>query len=115
MTTNQQNNEPPEPEKKKATSFEKKAALEAIRDEFKGTASHSQAARLLEALSRYSISTFEAMRYLDVYHCPARILQLRKRGHKIITHWQTVVTEAGERHRVGLYVLDSGVGQHGGQ
>ena len=92
-------------DKNKATSPEKKAALEAIRDDFKGTASHSQASRLLEALSRYSITTFEAMRYLDVYHCPARILQLRKRGHNIITHWQTVITESGERHRVGLYLL----------
>ena len=91
--------------KNKATSPEKKAALEAIRDEFKGTASHSQAARLLEALSRYSITTYEAMRHLDVYHCPARILQLRKQGHKIITLWQTVITESGERHRVGLYLL----------
>ena len=94
--------------KNKATSPEKKAALEAIRIEFKGTASRSQAARLLEALSRYSITTFEAMRYLDVYHCPARVLQLRKRGHKIVTHWQTVITEAGVKHRVGLYALESG-------
>lgn len=91
--------------KEKATPSEKVAALEAIRDEFKGTASHSQAARLLEALSRFPVSTFEAMRYLDVYHCPARILQLRQRGNKIITHWQTVITESGERHRVGLYLL----------
>jgi hypothetical protein len=97
--------------KEKATSPEKKAALEAIRVEFKGTASRSQAARLLEALSRYSITTFEAMRYLDVYHCPARILQLRKQGYKIVTHWQTVITEAGERHRVGLYALESGARQ----
>jgi hypothetical protein len=98
--------------KEKATSPEKQAALKAIRVEFKGTASRSQAAaRLLEALSRYSITTFEAMRYLDVYHCPARILQLRKRGHKIVTHWQTVITEAGERHRVGLYALESGASQ----
>ena len=107
--------EPTEPEKKKAATVQKIAALEAIRNEFKGTASRSQAARLLEALSRYSITTFEAMRYLDVYHCPARILQLRKRGHKIITHWQTVITEAGARHRVGMYVLESRAGQHGGQ
>ena len=91
--------------KNKATSPEKKAALEAIRDDLKGTASHSQASRLLEALSRFSITTYEAMRYLDVYHCPARILQLRKQGHKIITLWQTVITESGERHRVGLYLL----------
>lgn len=91
---------------KKATSPEKKAALEMIRSEFKGTASRSQRARLLEALSRYSVTTFEAMRYLDVYHCPARILQLRKQGYRITTHWQVVQTESGERHRVGLYVLE---------
>jgi hypothetical protein len=46
------------------------------------------------------------MRYLDVYHCPARVLQLRKQGWKIATHWQTVITEAGEKHRVGLYALE---------
>ena len=92
-------------EKNKATSPEKKAALEAIRDGLKCTANHSQAARLLEALSRFPITTYEAMRYLDVYHCPARILQLRQRGHEIITHWQTVSTESGERHRVGMYLL----------
>jgi hypothetical protein len=91
-----------------ATSPDKKADLEAIRAAFKGTASRSQAARLLEALSCYSITTFEAMRYLDVYHCPARVLQLRKQGHKIATHWQTVITEAGVKHRVGLYALESG-------
>ena len=96
-------------EKNKATSPEKKAALEAIRNEFKGTANDSQAARLLEALSRFPVTTYEAMRHLDVYHCPARILELRKQGHNIITHWQTVITEAGERHRVGMYLLQSRV------
>ena len=94
-------------DKNKATSSEKKAALEAIRAQSKGTASRAQADRLLDALGRFGITTFEAMRYLDVYHCPARVLQLRKRGHKVITHWQTVLTEAGEKHRVGLYILES--------
>ena len=93
-------------EKNKATSPEKKAALEAIRAQSKGTASKAQADRLLEALRRFGVTTFEAMRYLDVYHCPARILQLRKRGYKIVTHWQTIITESGEKHRVGLYVLE---------
>ena len=92
--------------KEKANSPEKKAALEAIRAEFKGTSSDTQCARLLEALTRFPITTFEAMRYLDVYHCPARILQLRKEGHRILTHRQTVVTEAGERHCVGLYTRE---------
>lgn len=95
--------------KEKATPSEKRAALEAIRAQSKGTASRAQADRLLEALGRFAVTTFEAMRYLDVYHCPARILQLRKQGYKITTHWQTVITEAGEKHRVGLYVLESGV------
>ena len=92
--------------KEKATSPEKKAALEAIRAEFKGTSSDTQCARLLEALARFPVTTFEAMRYLDVYHCPARILQLRKAGHRILTHRQTVVTEAGVRHSVGLYTRE---------
>ena len=95
-------------EKEKATSSEKKAALEAIRGEFKGTDTRTQSARLLEALTRFPVTTFEAMRFLDVYHCPARVLQLRKAGHKITTHRQTVVTEAGVKHTVGLYALESG-------
>ena len=52
---------------------------------------------------------FRAVSHLDVYYCPARVLQLRKLGFNIVTHWQTVITEAGEKHRVGLYVLESGV------
>ncbi len=90
----------------KATSPEKKAALEAIREQFTGAGSSSQAMRLLAALRRFPVSSFEAMRYLDVYHCPARVLQLRQQGNRIITHWQTVVTEGGETHRVGLYALE---------
>lgn len=95
-------------EKNKATSSEKKAALEAITAEFKGTDAKSQCARLLAALARFTVSTFEAMRYLDIYHCPARVLQLRQAGHRITTHWQTVITEEGAKHRVGLYMLESG-------
>ena len=91
----------------KATPPDKKAALEAIRTEFKGSDAKSQCARMLAALARFAVSTFEAMRYLDVYHCPARILQLRQAGHRITTHWQTVITEAGAKHRVGLYMLES--------
>lgn len=95
-------------DEKKTTPFEKKAALEAIRAEFKGTGANTQCARLLEALTRFPVTTFEAMRFLDVYYCPARVLQLRKAGHRITTHWQTVVTEAGVKHRVGLYVKEAG-------
>lgn len=83
----------------------KVAALKQIRDQFTGTSGNNQSQRLLAALARFPITTFEAMRFLDVYHCPARVLQLRKAGHEIITHRQTITTEAGAKHTVGLYVM----------
>lgn len=92
--------------KEKATSPEKKAALEKIHSQFKGTSASDQAARLLEALRRYSVTSFEAMRYLDIYHVPARIQQLREQGYRIKTLWQVVETESGDKHRVGLYLLE---------
>lgn len=70
-----------------------------------GADNKSQCARLREALSRYPLTTFEAMRYLDIYHVPARILQLRNDGENIVTSWATVETEQGHTHRVGLYTL----------
>jgi hypothetical protein len=76
-----------------------------LRNRCKGSDSASQCSRLLLALERSAITTFEAMRFLDVYHVPARVLQLRRRGHNIVTHWCTVETESGERHRVGMYEL----------
>ena len=88
----------------------KVAALKQIQAEYGGTATRVQCERLLAALAIYPITTFEAMRHLDVYHCPARIMQLRKAGHDIITLWQSVITEAGERHRVGQYLLRKGAG-----
>lgn len=99
--------------KKEKATPEKEAALKALRDEFKGTDGNTQSRRLLEALSRFPVTTFEAMRCLDVYHAPARVLQLRKAGHPIMTLWQTVTTEAGVKHRVGLYVLRHN-GEQGG-
>jgi hypothetical protein len=94
-------------DKNKATSPEKKAALEAIRAEFKGTDSQTQRTRLLTALqSGMAVSTYEARLYLDIYYPPARIMELRDDGQPITTHWQSVITEAGDTHRVGLYLMD---------
>ena len=78
-------------------------ALYLVRDLHPGVNSEVQCARIRTALSRFSITTFEAMRYLDVYDPRARVMQLRNQGETIDTHWQTVITEAGERHRVGRY------------
>ena len=97
-------------QKENATPSEKKAALQAIAAEFAGQGAPAQRDRLLAALSRFAVSTFEAMRYLDIYDPRPRVHELRHRlGHKITTVWQTVITESGEKHRVGLYVLESGV------
>lgn len=93
------------------TSPEKQADLRSIKAMFTGSSAGAQCERLLTGLARYKITTYEAMRYLDVYHCPARVLQLRKRGWKITTHWETVITESGDKHIVGCYVLDSTGGQ----
>ena len=87
----------------------KGAALLEIRNQLSGTSAASQCARLLAALRRFPLTSFEAMRFLDVYHVPARILQLRRSGEEIDTHWQVVETESSDRHRVGLYALRRGV------
>ena len=70
-----------------------------------GNSSVAQCARLLMRLRQGPCTTFEGMRDLDVYHVPARILQLRKRGHQIDTIWTRVITEANVAHRVGKYIL----------
>lgn len=93
---------------KKQRDPQKEAALIRLRDQCKGTNASSQCLRLLTALRCHPLTTFEAMRFLDVYHVPARVLDLRKRGHDIVTHWRTIHTESGETHRVGLYVLSRG-------
>jgi Helix-turn-helix domain len=92
---------------------EKETALRKLREKLTGTDTKTQCQRLLEALSSFPVTTFEAMRYLDIYHVPARVLQLRKAGHPILTLWQNVTTEAGAQHRVGLYVLRHNAEQGG--
>ena len=57
---------------------DKMAALIAIRDLFPGLDAKTQCNRVLDFLGRgYMLSTFEGSRYLDVYHLPARIMELR--------------------------------------
>jgi hypothetical protein len=96
---------------------DKVKALEAIRDAMPGNAATTQERRLLEALGRWSLSTFEASRYLDAYDPRARIMGLRNKGHSILTSWALVSTECGRKHRLGIYTLNrsgkpSSTGQH---
>lgn len=89
----------------KKTTPEKEAALKVLRDQFKGTDSDTQVRRLLEALRQFPITTFEASRFLDVYHPAGRIKDLRDDGNKIMTLRKPTTTEAGVTHSVGQYVL----------
>lgn len=84
----------------------RETALHAIRDRHQGLDGRTQCARLLEALHELgSVTTFEASRHLDVYHPPARAKELRQEGHRITTLRRQVVTEAGAKHSVGVYLL----------
>ncbi len=86
---------------------ERIALLIAIRDALPGTSAMPQRQRLLEAMRQLGhVTTFEASRFLDIYHPPARKRDLVKAGHNIITAMRDVFTEAGKRHRVGLYLLE---------
>lgn len=85
------------------------AALHAIRDRLPGNVASAQETRLLVAMHELGhVTTFEASRYLDVYHPPARKLALVKRGCEILTTWRRVPTESGRSHRIGVYSLVKG-------
>lgn len=91
------------------TPTKKRHALIAIRKAHPGVSAQAQRERLHTAMQQGPVSTFEAMRYLDTY-CPTkRIAEMRRDGLHIETVTQITVTESGERHRIGQYVLMPGV------
>lgn len=94
------------------TPQERIEALHAVRDNHRGESSGTQAERLLAALREVgNVTTFEAMRYLDIFDPRPRKLWLVRQGHNVITTWRVCETEAGERHRIGVYSLVSGTQQ----
>lgn len=94
------------------TSPEKIAFLHSCRFAIAGNTGKHQRERLLIALQRYSVTTYEAREYLDIYYPPARVIELRALGYNITTYRQTVFTDNGGKHNVGLYVLESMGNQH---
>ncbi len=67
----------------------------------------SQRQRILAWLLTAPLTTTQARTELDVMHPGGRVLELRKRGHNIITHRQTI--DSGKaKHRMAQYVLLSG-------
>ena len=87
------------------TPDDKREALASILAAHPGNSCAVQCARIRAALSQFSLTTFEAMRHLDVYDPRARVLQLRNAGERITTTWGQIATESGDLHRVGVYVL----------
>lgn len=67
--------------------------------------SRAQRTRILAALQAAPISTFDARKKLDIPHPAARVMELRKTGYPIVTHWCDALSEAGLKHRVAQYVL----------
>lgn len=79
-----------------------------MKNSFK-TDREAQRLRLHAWLLTATITTVEARTELDILHPGGRVIELRKAGHNIVTHWQTVHTGKG-KHRVARYVLLSGDG-----
>lgn len=91
------------------TSPERIAELHGIRDRFKGEATATQCDRLLAAMRELgSVTTYEAMRHLDIYDPRPRKLSLVRAGYDVVTTWRTTETESGEKHRIGVYSLRRG-------
>lgn len=66
----------------------------------------TQRQRLAKALIKLgSVTTFEAMRYLDIYDPRPRKLELLAQDFDIALVWDTTITESGTTHRTGRYVL----------
>lgn len=92
-----------------STPPERIHALHAVRDRHIGLTATAQRDRLLDALQTCGhITTFEGSRYLDLYDPRARAMELRRRGHHILTTWRDVPTESGATHRIGVYSLVKG-------
>jgi hypothetical protein len=65
----------------------------------------AQRGRVLVALRSGPKSTLHLRRDCDVLAPAARVLELKQRGHHILTHWVNEPTDCGKLHRVALYVL----------
>lgn len=76
-----------------------------IRNKFRGESRADQATRLREALRSYSVSTFEARRYLDIMHPAGRVQELRQDGNDIETLRVSKESQIGRPHSIAVYVL----------
>ncbi len=82
-------------------------SLASIARDHRGNSAQNQRERILEALRTHgAITTIEMRKHLDVMSPAPRIMELRRMGKKITTHWVKQATDSGKVHRVALYVLE---------
>lgn len=69
-------------------------------------AAASQRARIIKHFEEQSprLSTLQARNQYGILHPSGRVMELRKTGFKIDTHWISEPDANGVLHRVGLYV-----------
>ncbi|TAM08290.1 MAG: hypothetical protein EPN70_00685 [Paraburkholderia sp.] len=71
-----------------------------------GNSLAAQRARILDFLRRRgALSTLDARHEIDVMHPAARVMELRRQGHPILTNWAREMTPEGGTHRVAQYRL----------
>ena len=72
----------------------------------------TQRKRILSYLKKnHRISTIEAREQFGILHPCGRIMELRRKGHQIDTHWISEPDANGVLHRVGLYVYQGKQGE----
>jgi Helix-turn-helix domain len=92
-------------DEKKATPNTEAAPQESHPKSKAGSDSAAQRLRALDLLRTGPKSTIQLRRDGDILAPAARIMELKRRGFDILTHWVQQATECGELHRVALYVL----------
>jgi Helix-turn-helix domain len=98
--------------KKDFETQRRRSSLESIFVRLPDNGIACQRTRLLTAMYELgSVTTFEAMRYLDVFDPRPRIHELRADGHQIVTASRLQQTESGAYHHVGEYLICSGTDQ----
>jgi hypothetical protein len=74
-----------------------------------GNSIAAQQQRLDAELRKNPVSTTYAREYLDILMPAARVWELRHiKGLNIKTHWKTIQTACGNKHRLAEYVLFPG-------
>ena len=92
-------------EKEKATPNNEAAPKELHTKCSAGNGAAVQRLRAIDLLRTGPKSTIQLRRDGDILAPAARILELKRRGFDILTHWVQEATDCGKLHRVALYVM----------